>query len=1324
MGDKAGDDWRNMVRKHLPLGASLPEAVNNPDYSIAIEYKGPPIPREVPRVEPLDVSPRLIPTASIAESLTESQRQFFNSGPPVVEPITLPVSGATRAVDSPTQSPRLSASSESVVSVLQNHDSSSASPSASPGSVHSPQNNPVNRTVNEGRRVPVVTFNTVDRSERKDVDVGYSIYPDYIGVSREKKKQKKIRVCYRCGKGKWEGKEVCLVCDAKYCSNCVLRAMGSMPEGRKCVTCIGKPIDESKRPKLGKNSRVLSRLLSPLEVKQIMKAERECSANQLRPEQLIVNGYPLKPEEMAELLGCPLPPRKLKPGKYWYDKESGLWGKEGERPDSIISSNLNFTGKLSPDASRGNTGVYINGREITRLELRVLKLANVQCPRETHFWVYDDGRYEEEGQNNIRGNIWEKATTRFLCALLSLPVPQGQPHVSRDEASNYSIIPNYLEQRKIHKLLLLGLEGSGSSTIFKQLCLPLRNIFAFQQEQPAYIASAKVDSGEICVCMTLVRGWLRADMRSSEGYLGFAGPRVSGSRRRLCPPAAGASSSTFFLYFLQIYSSLQCSYLGEALRWTPACSVADSEASTGSLVVGDLPRAAKWFFPVWLVYRWSPSFLRRPVQRPEDSVAAGEVSRRRPVAGDFSGHRRWTTEVLLGQLAVTNSMRGGCKRFVAIESKSFDLAIVGTAEDVLKISENGRERRMSVLLPENVALWLLRAWGRVYKSNSSNWYNQVHQGSSIFLLESKRNRAGKFLQLLVVIKGNKTFVIFPAGWNERGWAKIFNALTEIVDREKQRVSTELGMRASRSVSTQVYARRNSFGNRRNRLRDSNGCSSEGSGGTNWPPDALLVCDTSCPWTDEANCVDPALCEAKICGHAASNIFVPLARDAVVSHQVHRGSLVLDTHSIPDSLNLSNELAPSSSRSLPWLFQEKDKPPSLVAKFLYGHAFTTEELQDIKLMIQSNMYKYLSILLDARERFEEEDLAKMQRQVPHDENTEADRNSEAESNDRGQSIYSINPRLKHFSDWLLDIIATGDLDAFFPAATREYAPLVEEVWKDPAIQETYKRKDELHFLPDITEYFLTRAVEVSSNEYEPSERDILYAEGVTQGNGLAFLEFSLDDRSPMSESYTENLDAPPPPLTKLNAKGMSEGCKWVEMFEDVRAVVFCVALADYDQTWVSSESTESGTLLQNKMMQSKELFEKMIIHPCFRETPFVLILNKYDLFEEKLMRVPLSTCEWFSDFCPVRTSHTSQSLANQAYFYVAMRFKDLYASITGRKLFVWQSRARDRVNVDEAFKYIREILRWDEEKEENYYGGAEDSFYSTDMSSSPYVRQEE
>lgn len=857
--------WQQVLRKMLPAGAPLPDE-DQLDYSIAIEYDGPPLPYDLPSVDPLPSSP------SISDSIPSAPpnpRPNSNSKPSRFSRLR---NGGSKFRQSPPlvqEDNNYNSNSNSRRSSSVSRADFSSSPSVVSSAVPPQSDADADADVEadaDARRVGnVVTFATPE--DDYDDDGGDLSSPQSAASASPPvaafRNQRKSGVCYRCEKrNRLKEREACFVCDARYCSNCVLKAMGSMPEGRKCVSCIGQPIDELRRPSLGKCSRMLSKVCSPLEVRQIMKAEKECSTNQLRPEQLIVNGRQLRPDELAEVLGCSFPPQKLKPGRYWYDKDSGLWGKEGEKPDRIISSKLNVGGKLQQDASNGNTNVYINGREITKTELRVLKIANVQCPRETHFWVYDDGSYEEEGQNNIKGNIWGKASTRFISSLFSLPVPPENPRGQNEDPTTFSgrSMPEYLEQGRVQKLMLFGLEGSGTSTIFKQV-----------------------------------------------------------------------------------------------------------------------------------------------------------------------------------------------------------------------------------------------------------------------------------------------------------------------------------------------------------------------------------------------------------------------------------------------------------------------------KFLYGNRFTAEELQNIKLMIQSNMYKYLSVLLEGRERFEEEALLGKQTST-----------LDAEESDQGdlgldnsnRCVYSFNQRFKNFSDWLLDIMATGDLDTFFPAATREYAPVVDEIWKDHALQETYKRKEELHFLPDVAKHFLDRAIEVSSNEYEPSEKDILFAEGVSPSNGLSHIEFSLDNHSPMSEIYNESFESQPT-LTKyqlihINTKGVHDGRKWLEMFEDARAVVFCIALSDYDQAWGHG----SGPI-GNKMLASRDLFESIVRHPCFSDIPFVLLLNKYDVFEDKINQVPLTVCEWFNDFCPLKPHHNSQSLANQAYYYVAVKFKELYASITGRKLFVWQTRARERTSVDEAFKYVREVLKWEEEKDEDVYGiGGDDSFYSTEMSTSHYLREQE
>lgn len=188
------------------------------------------------------------------------------------------------------------------------------------------------------------------------------------------------------------------------------------------------------------------------------------------------------------------------------------------------------------------------------------------------------------------------------------------------------------------------------------------------------------------------------------------------------------------------------------------------------------------------------------------------------------------------------------------------------------------------------------------------------------------------------------------------------------------------------------------------------------------------------------------------------------------------------------------------------------------------------------------------------------------------------------------------------------------------------------------------------------------------------------------------------------------------MIRVISKGFNEGCKLLEMFEDVRAIIFCVSLSDYDQMWPQS----SGELC-NKMMASKHLFESIASHSSFRETPFVLLLNKYDAFEAKISKVPLTVCEWFTDFSPVKARDAHQSLANQAYYYIAVKFKDLFASVSNRKLFVFQMKARERATVDGAFKYIREVLKWDDAKDENIYGDLDESIYSTEFSSSVYFK---
>lgn len=49
---------------------------------------------------------------------------------------------------------------------------------------------------------------------------------------------------------------------------------------------------------------------------------------------------------------------------------------------------------------------YLN--KLISILMLALQFAKVHCAGNPHFWVHVDGSYQEEGQKNIRGNIWGK----------------------------------------------------------------------------------------------------------------------------------------------------------------------------------------------------------------------------------------------------------------------------------------------------------------------------------------------------------------------------------------------------------------------------------------------------------------------------------------------------------------------------------------------------------------------------------------------------------------------------------------------------------------------------------------------------------------------------------------------------------------------------------------------------------------------------------------------------------------------------------------------------------------------------------------------------
>jgi len=124
---------------------------------------------------------------------------------------------------------------------------------------------------------------------------------------------------------------------------------------------------------------------------------------------VIINRRQLTADEVNNLavLYHYLPP----PGHYWYDSRSGAWSLEGHETAGFLLPGHEFA-PVPADASAGNTGVFINGRELNVIEAMRIQ-QSLGAVYRGRWWL--DGRtgnYGLEGSPMPLGNMIAILRTR------------------------------------------------------------------------------------------------------------------------------------------------------------------------------------------------------------------------------------------------------------------------------------------------------------------------------------------------------------------------------------------------------------------------------------------------------------------------------------------------------------------------------------------------------------------------------------------------------------------------------------------------------------------------------------------------------------------------------------------------------------------------------------------------------------------------------------------------------------------------------------------------------------------------------------------------
>lgn len=181
--------------------------------------------------------------------------------------------------------------------------------------------------------------------------------------------------------------------------------------------------------------------------------------------------------------------------------------------------------------------------------------------------------------------------------------------------------------------------------------------------------------------------------------------------------------------------------------------------------------------------------------------------------------------------------------------------------------------------------------------------------------------------------------------------------------------------------------------------------------------------------------------------------------------------------------------------------------------------------------------------------------------------------------------------------------------------------------------------------------------ISKDNYLPTDQDVLRSRVKT--TGITETSFNIGDLV----------------YRMFDVGGQrSERKKWIHCFENVTAIIFMVAISEYDQVLIEDESI-------NRMQEALTLFDSICNSRWFGKTSTILFLNKTDIFKQKLLHSPLSDC--FPDY----QGGANEELARD---YIMKRFTSINTS-PDKQIYTHFTCATDTEQMEFVMSAVHDII---------------------------------